>query len=124
MLISYIRRYGWRQTSTAFVNFLLWFAVFVQLSGLAAMGASRSVYSQISSDMGFDDGTLMGSVLVNTLLGEAGFWVLAIAALAVLVKEFVGITLRRRLMINALLLLGSSGLLAYVVSMLHLIPLA
>ena len=74
--------------------------------------------------MGFDDGTLMGSVLVNTLLGEAGFWVLAIAALAVLVKEFVGITLRRRLMINALLLLGSSGLLAYVVSMLHLIPLA
>jgi len=122
MFFTYIYRHGWRHSFLAFFNFLLWFSVLLQLGGLIAMGSSRPIYSQLSADMGFDEGTLMGSILLEKLLGSAGLWGLALIALVVVAKEFTKLTVSHRLMINGALLLICSGLVAYVVTTLHYLP--
>lgn len=122
MLITYVHRHGWRYTSLAFLNFLLWFGVTIQLGGIMAMGSSRTAYSEISSQMGFHEGTLMGSVFLFRLLGSSGFWVLALVLTLTLVKEFFRLTLSRRLMINGSLFLASAGLSAYVITVLYYLP--
>lgn len=122
MLVTHIHRHGWRHASLAFVNFLLWFGVVLQLGGLMAMGSSRSIYIQLSNQLGFHEGTLMGSGFLFGLLGPAGFWGLAVVAIVTLAKEFARLTLPRRLLINGTLFLGALGLASYVVTMLHYLP--
>ncbi|QEW07698.1 hypothetical protein [Nitrincola iocasae] len=123
MFFTYIYRHGWRYTSLAFSNFLLWFSVLLQLGGLMVLGSSRPVYSQLSAEMGYEEGTLMGSLLLEKLLGGIGLWSFALIALIVLVKEFVGLALLRRLKINGVLFLICLGLVAYVITMLYYLPI-
>ncbi|WP_417581771.1 hypothetical protein [Nitrincola sp.] len=123
MFFTYIYRHGWRYTSLAFSNFLLWLSVLLQLGGLMVLGSSRSVYSQLSAEMGYEEGTLMGSLLLEQLLGGVGLWSFALIAFIVLVKEFVGLALLRRLKINGVLFLICLGLVAYVITMLYYLPI-
>ncbi|WP_409523004.1 hypothetical protein [Nitrincola sp. MINF-07-Sa-05] len=123
MIITYIYRHGWRYTFLAISNFLLWFFVLLQLGGLILLGSSRSVYSQLSTEMGFDEGTLMGSVLLDKILGDIGFWIFALIALVVLAKEFVGLALSNRLKINGVLFVICFGLVAYAISMIYYFPI-
>ncbi len=87
------------------------------------LGSSRPVYSQLSAEMGYEEGTLMGSLLLEKLLGGIGLWSFALIALIVLVKEFVGLALLRRLKINGVLFLICLGLVAYVITMLYYLPI-
>lgn len=123
MIITYLHNHGWRHTAAAFGNFLLWLGVVLQLGGLMAMGASRDVYSQVSGQLGFHEETLMGSGFLHILLGPVGFWTLATLAVLTLAKEFVRLSMQRRLLINAMLFIVAIGLSTYVITLLYFLPI-
>lgn len=123
MFFTYVYRHGWRYSFLVLSNFLLWFFVLLQLGGLAVLGSFRPFYSQLSAEMGYDEGALMGSLLLDKLLGGVGLWSCTLIALIVLAKEFSGLALLQRLKINGVLFLVCLGLVAYVITMLYYVPI-
>lgn len=125
MFITYAHRNGWKKTLLAVLNGLLLLALSLQFGGLMSMRGSRETFAEMSERTGYSpDGPLMGSTFADLLLSGIGFWTLAALLVALLVKEFIGWPLNRRLAINGSFVIAGFALAAYVINVLYVTPIS
>lgn len=122
MFISYVRRHGWKRSLGALANVLVLVAALSQAAGLMAITSAKDFYQGISARSGFGDGPLFGSPVVDWLLSPVGVLVLALGAVALIIKEFLLSPLSRRLAINGIVLVLGLIATAYVAYVLYVVP--
>lgn len=120
MLLTYIRRHGWRHAFKALLNTLLVVAILLQLGTMLAIASNRDFFLSVSYETSNPSGSTIGAWTSDILLNPVSTWLLITCLVAVTLKELIPASLRTHLRVNLITAVITTAILTLALPGLYL----